>query len=53
MASAVRCPNLVLGYKGNRYRGYKWILAFLKPRELVKGLIKKLVKGKGLVKGQG
>jgi len=45
MASIVRCPNLVLGYKGNRYRGYKWILALLKPRELIKRLLKGLVKG--------
>jgi len=51
MANAVRCLNLVLGYKGNGYREYKWILAFLKPRGLIKGLIKRLVKGKGLVKG--
>jgi len=53
MANTVKCPNLVLGYKGNKYRGHKWILAFLKPRGLVKGLIKGLVKGKGLIKGQG
>ena len=51
MAGVVRCPNSVLGYKGNGYRGHKWILAFLKPRGLVKGLIKGLVKEKGLVKG--
>jgi len=47
MAGAVRCPNSVPGYKGNRCRGYKWILAFSKPRGLVKGLIKGLVKGQG------
>ena len=40
MAGAVRRPNLVLGYKGNRYRGHKWILIFLKLRELIKGLVK-------------
>jgi len=51
MASAIRYSNLVLGYKGNKCRGYKWILAFLKPRGLVKGLIKGLVKEKELVKG--
>jgi len=51
MASAVRCFNLVLGYKGNKCRGYKRILAFLKPKELVKELIKKLIKGKELIKG--
>jgi len=53
MASIIRCLNLVLSYKGNRYKGHKWILAFLKSRGLVKGLIKGLVKEKGLVKGQG
>jgi len=41
MASIVKCFNLVLGYKGNECRRYKWILAFLKPRGLVKGLVKK------------
>ena len=45
MAGTVRCLNSVPGYKGNGYRGHKWIPAFLKPRGLVKGL------GKGLVKG--
>jgi len=44
MASVVRYFNLVLGYKGNKYRGYKWILAFLKPKELIKRLVKELVK---------
>jgi len=36
MASTVRCVILVLGSKGNGCRGYKWILALLKPRGLVK-----------------
>jgi len=45
MANTVRCPNLVLSYKSNRCRGYKWILALLKPRGLVKELVKELVKG--------
>jgi len=36
MAGIIRCPNLVLGYKGNGRKGYKWILAFLKPKESVK-----------------
>jgi len=40
MASTVRCLNLVLGCKGNKYKGYKWILAFLKLKELVKRLVK-------------
>jgi len=45
MASAVRCLNLILGYKSNKYKGYKWILALLKPRRLIKGWVKGLVKG--------
>ena len=45
MDNTIRCPNLILGYKGNRYRGHKWILAFFKPKKLIKGLIKGLVKG--------
>jgi len=45
MANIIRCPNLVLSYKDNRYKGYKWILAFLKPKGLIKRLIKELVKG--------
>jgi len=36
MAGTVRYITLVLGSKGNRYRGHKWILALLKPRGLVK-----------------
>ena len=44
MASAVRCPNPVPGYKGNGYRGYKQIPALSKPRGLVKGLAKGLAK---------
>jgi len=42
MAGIIRCPNSVLGYKGNKYRGHKWILVFLKFRRL----IKKIKKGK-------
>jgi len=45
MASTVRCLNLILGYKGNKYKKYKWILALLKPKGLIKRLIKGLVKG--------
>jgi len=44
MASAVRYLNLILDYKGNKYRKYKWILALLKPRGLIKRLVKGLVK---------
>jgi len=44
MVNAVRYLNLVLGYKDNKYRGYKWILALLKPKELIIKLIKGLVK---------
>jgi len=40
MASIVRCFNLVLGCKGNKYKGYKWILVFLKLKKLIKELIK-------------
>jgi len=36
MAGTIRYLNLVLGDKGNGYRGYKWILALLKLRGLVK-----------------
>ena len=36
MAGTVRCVTLVLGSKGNKYRGHKWILALLKPKGLVK-----------------
>jgi len=36
VANIVRCFSLVPGYKGNRYRGYKGILALLKLRGLVK-----------------
>jgi len=42
MASIVRCFNLVLGYKSNKYKGYKLILAFLKLKGLIKRLIKKI-----------
>ena len=44
MASTVRCFNLVLSYKGNKYKGHKWILALLKPKGLIKELIKGLIK---------
>jgi len=47
MASTVKCFNLVLSYKGNKYKGHKWILAFLKLKKLIKRLIKGLVKNKG------
>ena len=40
MASIVRCFKLVPGYKGNKCRGYKWILAILKLRGLVKVKVK-------------
>jgi len=36
MANTVKCFNLILGYKGNRYRGYKRILVFLKFKGLKK-----------------
>ena len=36
MAYIIRCFSPVLGYKSNKYRGYKWVLAFLECRELIK-----------------
>jgi len=42
MANTVKCFNLVLSYKSNKCKGYKWILAFLKYRKLIKILIKKI-----------
>jgi len=36
MASIIRCFNLVLGNKGNKYKRYKRILAFLKLKGLIK-----------------
>ena len=44
MANIIRYLSPVSGYKGNRYRGYKRILAIPKPRGLV-GIRGK--KGKG------
>jgi len=41
MANTIKCLNLVLGCKGNKYKRYKWILAFLKLKEQVKRLVKK------------
>ena len=43
MANIIRRLSPVPGYKGNGYRGYKWILAILK----LKGLVKQGVKDKG------
>ena len=36
MANIIRRLSPVPGYKGNRYRGYKWLPAVLKLRGLVK-----------------
>ena len=36
MAYIIRCLNLILGRKNNGGKGYKWILAFLKTKGLVK-----------------
>jgi len=36
MANTIRCLNLILSYKGNEYREYKWILVFLKLKRLIK-----------------
>jgi len=35
IAGTIRCLNLVLGYKGNGRKGYKWIPALLKPKGLI------------------
>ena len=43
MANIIGYLSPVLGYKGNKYRGYKWIPAVLKLR----GLVKQGVKDKG------
>ena len=48
MVNTIRCFKSVLGYKGNEYRGHKWILAILKLRGLVKVRVKTQGKrGKG------
>ena len=36
MAGIVKGLNPVLGYKGNKYKEYKWILVLLNFRELAK-----------------
>ena len=41
MADIIKCLNLVLGYKGNRCKEYKWILAISKLRGLVKIKVKR------------
>ena len=48
MANTIRCLNSVLGYKGNRCKGYKWILAISKLKGLNKNKNKK-TKEKGVV----
>jgi len=46
MASTIRCLNLILSNKGNKSRGYKWILALLKLKRLIKK-IKAKKRGEG------
>ena len=41
MVNTIKYLNLVLGYKGNKYRGYKWILAIFKLKGLVKIRVKR------------
>ena len=41
MVNTIKYLNLVLGYKGNKYKGYKWILAILKLKGLVKIRVKR------------
>ena len=48
MANIIGYLSLVLGYKGNKRRGYKRILAILKPRGLV-GIRGKKAKEEGVV----
>jgi len=36
MAYIIKCLSLVLGYKSNKYKGYKWVLALLEFRGLIK-----------------
>jgi len=36
MAYLTKHFNLILGYKNNKYKGYKWTLAHLKSKGLVK-----------------
>jgi len=36
MVGIIKGLNLVLSYKGNKYRGYKWIPALLKLKGLIK-----------------
>jgi len=44
VVNTVRYFNLVLNYKGNKYKRYKWILALLKLKGLIKKIVKKLIK---------
>jgi len=48
MAYIFRCLSLILGYKGNRYKGYKQVLAFLEFRRLINKKIKAENKEKGI-----
>jgi hypothetical protein len=41
MVNTIRCSKPVLGHKGNKYKGYKWILAILKLRGLIKIKVKR------------
>jgi len=36
MAYLIKCLNLILGYKGNKYKRYKWILAFYNLKNQLK-----------------
>jgi len=44
MANIIKYFNLVLSYKGNKYKGYKRILALLKFKRLIKKINKKIGK---------
>ena len=40
MVNIIKYLNSIPGYKSNKYKGYKWILAILKLRGLVKIRVK-------------
>jgi len=36
MVYIIKYLSLVLGYKGNKHNGYKWVLVFLEFKGLIK-----------------
>ena len=49
MANIIKCLNPILSYKGNGCKEYKWILAILKLRGLIKKNKGKKTKEEGVV----